>query len=209
MWSWLNNKQQSNVQPSNLCIWPEWWRSAPACPSLAAAPTSMLLLLLLLWRNTPLDSSTTTMLLLLLLCQAAHWLCLCSMLLYRFVDEYPCCSIMLWLWTMRTNYMLQAQGLMLMLHTLILQISKCGKCFKCDLCIFKCTCPCIGPPADMHLCRRVLGRQICRVHMCPGHSVPDTCVGYTDTCSLISHLWHFRTITIKIRSTCIVWLIQT
>ena len=130
-------------------------------------------------------------------CQHAHWLCLCSMLLYRFVDEYPCCSIMLWLWTMRTNYMLQAQGLMLMLHTLILQISKCGKCFKCDLCIFKCTCPCIDPPADMHLCRRVLGRQICRVHMCPGHSVPPTCVGYTDTCSLISHLWHFRTSTIK------------
>ena len=117
--------------------------------------------------------------------------------------------IVLWLWTIGTNCMVQAQGLMLMLHTLILQISKCGKCFKCDLCIFKCTCPCIGPPADMHLCRRVLGRQICRVHMCPGHSVPDTCVGYTDTCSLISHLWHFRTITIKIRSKCIVWLIQT
>ena len=109
-------------------------------------------------------------------CQHPHWLCLCSMMLYRFVDEYPCCSIMLWF------------GLMLMLYTLILQISKSGKCFKCDLCIFKCTCPCIGPPADMHLCRRVLGRQICRVHMCPGHSVPPTCVGYTDTCSLISHL---------------------
>ena len=108
-------------------------------------------------------------------CQHAHWLCLCSMLLYRFVDEYPCCSIMLWLWTMRTNYMLQAQGLMLMLHTLILQISKCGKCFKCDLCIFKCTCPCIGPPADMHLCRRVLGRQICRVHMCPGQCPGHLC----------------------------------
>ena len=65
------------------------------------------------------------------------------------------------------------------------------------------------PPADMHLCRRVLGRQICRLHMCPGHSVPLTCVGYTDTCSLISHLWHLRTITIKIRSMRIVWLIQT
>ena len=141
-------------------------------------------------------------------CQHAHWLCLCSMLLYRFVDEYPCCSIMLWLWTMRTNYMLQAQGLM-QYATFIDIANKQCICFKCDLCIFKCTCPCIGPPADMHLCRRVLGRQICRVHMCPGHSVPPTCVGYTDTCSLISHLWHFRTITIKLRSKKIVWLIQT
>ena len=66
-------------------------------------------------------------------CQHAHWLCLCSMLLYRFVDEYPCCSIMLWLWTMRTNYMLQAQGLMLILHTLILQISKIWKMFQMRL----------------------------------------------------------------------------